>query len=145
MKTILFVLLAFACTACHGPDINEVVLENLDEARAKGVLREGGWMPHQLPPDSTNIQLRYDVDTNEVWVAFDQGKNESPSSLTDCEAIEATELRMVRTEPRWWPDSLSSQRKPSDAPRSYSYYRCTDGSFAALSRAGKSYFWSLPV
>jgi len=145
MLTLRLLLLCLACTACSGPDINEIVLQDLEDAKAKGVLREGGWLPSYLPSSSDHIRLRYDVDTNEVWVSF-QWKAPDPEPLgTDCTTTNPSEVRLVRTEPSWWPEALSSKQKASQLPISYAYHVCRDGAFVALSQTGEtSYYWSQP-
>lgn len=138
-------LLCLVCAACSEPDINEVVLRNLDDAKAKGFLHEGGWLPAYLPSDSSRIRLRYDVDTNEVWVAF-ESSGRSPGSLeSKCKAIGASDVQLVRTQPRWWPKSMSAQQIARQLPNSHTYYKCIDRSFVALSHAPEtSYYWFQP-
>jgi hypothetical protein len=145
MQILRLIVLCLVCTACSGPDINEVALRDLEDAKAKGVLREGGWLPSYLPTSSNRIRLRYDVDTNEVWVSF-EWKGHDPEPLAEeCRTTAPSEVRLVRTQPSWWPEALSSQRRPSQLPTSYTYHACTDGSFVALSQTGEtSYSWLQP-
>jgi hypothetical protein len=146
METLRLLLLCLVCTACSGPDINEVVLRDLEDAKSKGVLREGGWLPSYLPSSSDRIRLRYDVDTNEVWVSF-RWKAPDPEPLgKECRTTNPSEVRLVRTQPGWWPEALSSQQKASQLPSSYAYHVCRDGTFVALSKTGEtSYYWSQPI
>jgi len=139
------VMFCLVCAACSGPDINEVVLQNLEDAKAKGFLREGGWLPPYLPSDSNRIRLRYDIDTNEIWAAFESSGGNLETLERECKTIGASEVRSVRTQPRWWPESMSTQRQSRQFPNSHMYYKCIDGSFIALSRAAEtSYYWFQP-
>jgi hypothetical protein len=108
-------------------------------------LHEGGWLPTFLPADSHRIKLRYDVDTNEVWVAFESNGGNSEPIRRECKPIGTSDVRLVRTQPRWWPESMSAQQTLSQLPSSHVYYKCADGSFVALSRMGESsYYWFQP-
>lgn len=139
-------MLCLICAACSGPDINEVVLQNLEDAKAKDYLREGGWLPMYLPSDSNRMRLRYDTDTNEVWLAFESNGGGSARLEQECKTVGASEVRLVRTQPRWWPESMSAHQKPLQLPSSHTYYKCSDGSFVALSPAAEtSYYWFQPT
>lgn len=142
----LAAILALAMCGCSGPDIVQMDLRDLSEARSKGVLHEGGWLPMFLPSSSREIRLRYDVDTNEVWVAFRPGGTSLEPFDTQCKKIAPGEAVLARQKPRsWWPDYLSAESATSKSPATHEYYKCSDGGFSALSKSGEtSYYWFQP-
>lgn len=52
-------------------DIRESDYPSLDEARRDNAVRDDGPVPTFLPSSASNIRTRYDIDTNELWTAFD--------------------------------------------------------------------------
>jgi hypothetical protein len=134
------------CCGCSGSDIVQMDFRDLSEAKEEGVLREGGWLPQFLPSTSKNIRLRYDVDTNEVWVAFQWDGAQLQPFDAQCTRISSGELTLARKRPRtWWPTFLSKESATTPTPTAFEYFKCSDGGFAALSsRDENSYYWFEP-
>ncbi len=138
---------SIAAGGCSGPDIVEKNLSDMAEARESGVLKEGGWLPGFLPANATNIRLRYDVDTNEIWVGFDRrGPDLSPMEQS-CNRVERGNLIFPRKAPTiWWPDELKADAAASRADYGFEFHKCSDGGFVAATGDGKrSYYWFRPT
>jgi hypothetical protein len=140
-------VMAMVAVGCSGPDIVEKNLSNLAEAREQGVLKEGGWLPDFLPSSATDIRLRYDVDTNEVWIGFDRSGADLAPMDRSCNSVDRASIVFPRKVPRmWWPDALTADPGASKADSGYAFFKCSDGGFVAAAGDGKrSFYWFRPL
>jgi len=100
-----------------------------------------GWIPGWIPESATALREMHDLDTNEVWLAFDlpHGDESVPG---ECSLLTDAVSGLPNRNPKWWPDELSSS---DDESRQYRVYRCeTDrqrGYLAVKPGAARLYYW----
>lgn len=84
---------------------------NSEEARR-------GWVPKWLPIESQEVKLRYDLDTNEIWIRFVLTKQNRSVFVGQLKAISDNEiLRINFQRPRgtpWWPEGLIQHQPYND-------------------------------
>jgi len=146
LHTLAVFIVLFNLAGCS-PDIVEKDLSDLREAREKGVLKEGGWLPELLPASSREIRLRYDVDTNEVWIGFDRSAAELAPMDRECAPVDPGSIVFPRKVPwLWWPDELTGDPATPKAGKRFDFYRCRDGGVVAVaSGGGRSFYWFRPI
>jgi hypothetical protein len=128
--------------ACRGRDTNEQTFATLSEASAKGALGEGAWLPKFLPPSSSDITVRFNIDTNEVWVAFSWDGVNRGELAKQCHNAVASDILLPERSPSWWPVELTQTAPRSAASMGTELHTCSDGGFAALQPAAKrAYYW----
>jgi len=142
MRFVIMYLAALLITACGSGDVRDENFANLTDALQKGALHEGGWLPKFLPPSASDIKLRSNIDTNEIWVAFAWDGTERGALASQCQAIPATAGLLPRRSPSWWPTDLAISGPSNAVPSTTELLRCTDGGFVAL-RSGekRGYYW----
>jgi hypothetical protein len=88
-----------------------------------------GWAPEFLPTSTTNIHLKYNLDSNTVLLAFDYAPEDADAMTASCTPI--GRFFPPRQTADWWPDDLTTD--------SSDFYECPEG-YLAL-REGQGYYW----
>jgi hypothetical protein len=70
---VLALLLIAGCT-----DRYEASFATYADAKSRGALERGGWLPDFLPESATEIREEHDIDSNELWVTFSFGREFRP-------------------------------------------------------------------
>ena len=76
-----------------------------------------GWIPNWLPARAREVQIEFDLDTNERWLSF---KIEPSASLSVVENLERLseeairELRIRKPHANWWFEGLIQQQPSND-------------------------------
>ena len=104
---VIAVLLAFA--ACRERFTS--FYADLEEAREEGGVQKG-WVPSFLPPSSTRIHERHDLDTNEVWGAFEFKPDEAEILRERLTPLARSDLAGLTVRSPgggvdWWPKELT--------------------------------------
>jgi hypothetical protein len=69
------------------------------DAKSRGALGPGKWLPEFLPRSAREIREEHDIDTNELWVAFTF--EEELSAPASC-ARSSHQAVLDDRAPRWW-------------------------------------------
>jgi hypothetical protein len=137
VRFIVLCLMALLAAGCGSADVTDQNFASLADATQKGALGEGGWLPKFLPPSASEIKLRSNIDTNEVWVAFAWDGAERGALANQCRPVAANSDALPRRAPSWWPDNLAAP-----GPNDTEFLRCADGGFVALRPTEKrGYYW----
>jgi hypothetical protein len=155
----LLAVLSILALGCSEMDIRENYYENMAEARSAGAL-EAGWIPDIIPPSSTEIHERHDVDSEETWVTFSFSKNDMQEMASRLEQVNVSEVPKENFtssgDVDWWPRNLRSSLRNSKGRRTpleiYKYNRMVE--FATHKRSAPcfvvidwdsnlAYFWNL--
>lgn len=78
-----------------------------------------GWIPAWLPPGATDVDLRYNLDTNDVWLSFRLDRTAAAALQRelmplDDRRVRSLDLRMPRGN-AGWPEGLIQQQPANDA------------------------------
>jgi hypothetical protein len=142
VRFFILCLLALLVAACGSADVTDQNFANLADATQKGGLREGGWLPRFLPPSASEIKLRSNIDTNEVWVAFAWDGADRGDLANQCRSAPASSGAFPGRSPSWWPADLVASGPNDNVPSTTEFLRCTDGGFVALRPTEKrGYYW----
>ena len=147
---ILIIILAITVCSCDWLERPEYSFPNTDQAIKSGLI-EKGWIPKGLLPQSAkDIQVNYDMDTNETWVAFHLEDSKTVSGFANKLRQAPMELVLPRANRSkslsWWPLDLNNSVDFSTLHSKYLFYRFPNGhdGFIAIQVEQKSvYFWSL--
>ena len=105
----LLAILSILALGCSEMDVRENYYENMAEAKSAGA-RETGWIPDIIPPSSTEIHERHDVDSEEAWVRFRFSKDDLQKLTSQLEQLTPSEIpKEDFTSPGyvdWWPRNL---------------------------------------
>jgi hypothetical protein len=115
-----------------------------DEAVRDQVVGEDKLIPEKILPQSAkDIHLKFNTDTNEVWLTFRYSLIESFPTANWCHKITEKELVYPRqNRDRWWPKALSESGNPSHKSTTvYEYFQCKKGGNMASDRNGTAYYW----
>jgi hypothetical protein len=144
-RSIALVLLVslFACDALETRDAHFSTYEALP-----GAGEPGNWVPSFLPRSTTDIRVRYKIDTGAALLSFHLGDRHELQLSGHCETADA---RAVPLPPRgflgidWWPDALARD-VGSTGLGDYEVFRCERNSFLAIRSdpAGHAgFYWRL--
>ena len=124
-------------------DVRNAQYETLARATAAGIVADGNLLPAFLPPSTVNIRLRYNIDTNEIWAAFEWNGVHRDSMDAECKRAELTPEQFPFRAPSWWHPKLQNG-STVEANVLLELLKCTQG-FVALSKEGTSrgYYWQL--
>lgn len=111
---MLLMLALLAAAGCS--DRYEASYGTYAEAKSRGALESGKWLPGFLPASAKEIREEHDIDTNELWVAFSFVEFNAPASCSH--SIDGAVLD--EGAPRWW---LQAARQLGPSPRAYA---CTE-------------------
>lgn len=136
----LVVLCILSMLGCSSRDVVEQRFENMNEASRAGAI-ERGWLPRFTPQSSFDIQLRYDLDTNEVWISF--GWDGTDGELDkQCKPFSLTLEDLPKRSPTWWPHELSPSTSTESLAALKNLLRCSDGGVMVLQPEHKrGYYW----
>lgn len=127
-------------------DLASTTYASRAQAAAAGALGDGMWLPYGLPSGAINIRESHNVDTNEVWFAYEtvDKSNDIPSR---CRRSSVSEVEMF--------DSTSSEKIAEfskhvklllHSPAGATFYICLGDSYnyyvAVDHGAGRVYGWS---
>ena len=129
--------------ACGSRDIVDETYADLAEATSKGAIREGGWLPSFLPPSSSNIRLRYNMDTNEVWASLNWDGTNRGSLDDSCKHAEPNQAQFPQRAPSWWPQEMTRDAVKNPPAAETEILECADRGLIALQKDQKrAYYWS---
>ena len=147
-------LIASACIACEHTEEHYASLE--EAVRAGEVKR--GWIPPDLPKSAREIRLKYDVDTNEVWMSFsldEENVRKFCDGLNKATPSDVSWPYRVSERVEWWPDPLRNAAS-FERSRVYELYERTSKIrlpvgweyvvrqyFAIQLPAARVYFWEV--
>jgi hypothetical protein len=79
---------------------------------------KGGWVPQWLPIESQQIQIEYNIDTNEIWLRFIlpiAGRIHLEEHLKKLSGEEIQKIQFQRRRGvTWWPEGLIQQQPAND-------------------------------
>ena len=130
LPTILVVMMALwsSLFRCSCETVEEHYPTWID-AVYNGAFRRG-WIPEYLPASAVEIGLRYNLDTNHIWMAFIFNRRRDIGVFTgNCEPVEEKDVvfpRAIKSMFPWWRFDLTDRET---GPRTrYSFYDCTNAS-----------------
>lgn len=100
----------------------------------------GGWIPPALPDRSTQIRLKYNLDTNQRISRFANAGGLDYLLVTQCRQVPVTDVRWPKLKASWWPADL---RGAGGTPR-HTFFACPadHGTYAYDPYNKEGYFWS---
>jgi hypothetical protein len=108
LLSIIFTLIFF-CAGCGETQSHHWSTTNEIEKAAVG-----GWLIVDPPPIARDINLIYNIDTNEIWEFFQVDSFEIESIISGCEEVQETEVSFPRQPKRHllfvipgWPEYLT--------------------------------------
>jgi hypothetical protein len=79
---------------------------------------KGGWVPIWLPIESQQIQIEYNIDTNEIWLRFKLPPEGRIHLEKHMKKLSDEEIQKVPFQRRrgvtWWPEGLIQQQPAND-------------------------------
>ncbi len=75
------------------------------DAKEKGAIRRGGWIPEIIPDSAVEIYLQYNIDTNVTWISFKANRSALQELLNKIKVISRQEIERnfpQRKSPKWW-------------------------------------------
>ena len=72
--------------ALAGCDTRSETFNTYQEAKRSGLI-ERGWIPPELPPDATDIRLRWDLDTNISEGSYQSKALVAPTRAGECQPV----------------------------------------------------------
>src|SRR5688572_24526396 len=104
MRVIVWMGLVFIA-ACDG-DTRDHFYDTHAMAKKEGEVRDDGPIPTFLPSSMSNIRVRYNIDTNEVWVSFDWDGKDRGEIQSRCKLRTLREDQLPWRVPSSWPSEL---------------------------------------
>lgn len=112
LLSIIFAMIFF-CAGCG--ETRSVHWSTTNEIEKEAV---GDWLILLPPPTARDINLIYNIDTNEIWEFFQADSFEIESIILGCEEVQETEVSFPRQPKRHvlfvipgWPEYLTYQNK----------------------------------
>jgi len=140
MKTSvnILVLLLFFLPACS--EIVDSEYSNLDAAKKENAIRTG-LLPDWLPNTSRQIQVAYDISTNEKILAFQYKPTEGWNPRKNCKQIDPFDPPKPKLSRAWWPKDVPGNK---DSTPRHTYYTCDNGDsyLAAHPKVGQAFYWN---
>lgn len=135
-------LILLSVVACN--ETPESTYRTLEEARRAGAI-ERGWIPESVPAFASNIREKHDLDTNEVWGAFEFPEERRTAVVTTLRSVPSEYLRgraIGSGGVAWWPRSLEQLDEQLLNGNEYTFFVTPDGFFMALEqRRPNCFFW----
>ena len=137
--------------ACGAFGCNETLdahYDSLEAAKRQGAI-ERGWIPRFAPPSASSIRERHDLDTNEVWGAFDFSSGDAELLRKQLQSLRVEDLagreaRAAGTD--WWPPELTGSLNAASLRNAgLDVFRESESGdfYAAVDwKRGRLYFWS---
>jgi hypothetical protein len=133
-------------SGCRNVDVITESYATLAEAQAAGAV-DRGWLPKGLPPDTRELRVAHDLDSNRRWGLF----NFPPAEVDALRRLLGAELSfdgLSCRPPRrieWWPvllrEQLEHERIKATGLVGYAAKE-TDLIFAVNWAQGRAYYWS---
>lgn len=124
IKSLFFFLFSFS-VGCQGLDVQQVNYATYEQAVNDGAITRGV-LPAFLPPSATDIISYYDLDTGELWAAYQLNANDVRTMIQGHEEIDSYSVKFPRRKPTgkisWWPKKLRAASPESS--HHYKFYRC---------------------
>lgn len=132
--------------ACERMDNVESMYPNFEAAIKANAVGKGRWVPEFLPPSSTNIYEKHNLDTNEQWLSF-KFAGDIASIVNSCEQSTIQQIMYPRRSPgKWWPQTFL-QNFDNHMNTNYIYYKCKENGFIGIMainiEKGEGYYWLL--
>jgi hypothetical protein len=148
---IIIILIFFTLFLKCDFESPEEVYSDYNTAIESEIFGDGKWVPVSLLPSSAkNIHVKYDIDSNEVWLLFDYDSISSLNIKSICLRILIRKEMLPRynrsAEISWWPSSITNQTGYSKMDEEFVFYNCMaiyDGMVAIDAKRKKFYYWSL--
>ena len=142
LLTIVMIVQFFGCERIETVESSYATLAEALRAEAVGDTK---WIPALLPESARDIKEAHNLDTNEVWLAFELESSDLAFGAERCTRIAEARLAGARKRPaRWWPDDLVRGTKQKNRVASYQHYECSGKSFLSIDTANnKAYYWVL--
>ena len=100
---------------------------------------EQGWLPAFLPQSATNIREAHDLETRQIWAAFELPFETIEKLGEVCTQISVEQIQPPQSAPRWW-----NERALTDPWNAF--YVCQDASakgyLAVVGSSEQAYYWS---
>jgi hypothetical protein len=139
---VISLVSSVALMACR--DMKESHYPSLADARRAGAVARG-WLPDFLPESSSEIKEIHNIDTNQIWCAFEFSIEETRSLQQHLTAIEPTSVSTVQVravDVAWWPRVLQGRLDPDRIARAgLQLYRNGTMYFAIDWKAGRAFFY----
>lgn len=137
---------SFLLSSCQQIESPEKLFLDSKAAIKSGMTGEGKWIPQALLLNSaSNIHLKYDIDTNEIWVSFSFDGIEKLTFLDQCSENKIIPPRYSRVmKISWWPQNLFTKEGEANT-ECYNYYNCSDvlgGMVAIPSSSRNLHYWT---
>lgn len=147
-NSVIVLILFFFIIGCERMETSESVYPNFEAAIKAKAVGEGKWVPDFLPPSSTNIREKHNLDTNEQWLSF-HFTGDIASHISLCKQTIMQEIVYPRRSPgNWWPQTLL-QNSANQESKNYVYYTCRENNFvgnmAINFKKSDGYYWLLKL
>ena len=132
------VLILFTVPACT--ETFDAEYSSLQVAREKNAVKTG-LVPNWLPETSQQIKVTYDLDTNEIILAFQYKITEGWNPPLICNPIGPFDTPEPKLQRSWWPQDVPANH--FSAYR-HTYYNCKKGNsfLAILPDVGEAFYWN---
>jgi hypothetical protein len=114
-------------TACFVYDL-EIVEQRFEDWKEMSESSDGGrfsWILQVVPRGATDIHVCNDIDTGQLWLAYNHPSKSLQLPSISCEVIPPGEVIPSRHRPghktSWWRDGYSKISAPGATPQ---YHRC---------------------
>ncbi len=147
LRNFVIVLILFlVIIGCERMEAPESAYPNFEAAIKANVVGKGKWVPEFLPPSSTNIREKHNLDTYEQWLSF-HFTGDIASIISLCKQTILQEIVYPRRSPgNWWPRTLL-QNSVNIENTNYIYYKCKENDFVGIMviniKKGEGYYWLL--
>ncbi len=140
ISVALFLVTGCASARLFFTDQQTYAYADYKAAQASDMI-ERGWIPEYLPESASDINLKYDIDTNEIMLTFQFDPAEMDDFLSQCAPADLTAADFPQQlSASWWPDDL--QWADTAVPR-YVFYGCNSAYLAVDEAQNQVFFWSL--
>ncbi len=131
-------------TNCKRMESNENYYVDYEAAMKAGEISRG-WIPDYMPKSSKEIRLKYNIDTNQVWLFFRLNSSDVGLLLQSCEESTQNEIKYPHESPNWWSKDLrivSTDKKKLQS--SFLFLKCNDGGSIAINdKRNQAYYWHI--
>lgn len=126
---------------CETADVQSRAYEDYEASRIAVGTGDQTWLPVWLPTTATSIREEHNLDTNEVWVTFVFGPNESLPFSEACEAASERAVAPPRAVPAWWDLRVSATDSEAGKAHRLKWYRCGRGTLVIVEHEARAYYW----
>lgn len=144
LTPFLFFLCMVLFVSCKKMDLSEHSYANFNEAAKAKAIGKGSWIPAFIPRSATNIKEIHDIDTNEIWLTCSIDTNYDKLESEGLIKMDGRQVEYPRRRwTKWWPAFLAiSTAQEQEITAIYSFYKCPDGGFVAVSKT-QLFYWHL--